>query len=75
MTGLNDVVWFGSWLLTLLFQGTVTALIASILSFFFIFEISWTISLLHRKRKELRNGTVRLTSSPPLMFPGSTTGK
>ena len=24
MTGLNDVVWFGSWLLTLLFQGIVT---------------------------------------------------
>ena len=40
MTGLNDVVWFGSWLLTLLFQGTVTALIASLLSFFFIFDKS-----------------------------------
>ena len=40
MTGLNEVVWFGSWLLTLLFQGIVTAIIASVLSFFFIFDKS-----------------------------------
>ena len=75
MTGLNDVVWFGSWLLTLFCQAVVISIIASLLSFFFIFEISWTISLFHRKRKALRNGTVRLTSSLPLMFPGSTIGK
>lgn len=40
MTGLNDVVWFGSWLLTLFCQAVVISIIASLLSFFFIFDKS-----------------------------------